>query len=228
MKTFFPIVAIVLIYSYSFSQNVGIGILTPQFPLSFNGNLGDKISLWTDGTPTHYGFGIQPSTFQMFSKTSFDNIAFGFGSSTSFNERMRVVNLGETGMKLSGRIEMKNGTMPLNNNYGPGIWLYKADNSGVLGFLGTQNNQNLGFFGGPVGWGFTYDAINSRVGIGNEDPDFPLDVTGNSQTIGYFVNTAGGIGVSGLCSNNPGEGWGVYGFGGEIGLIGFADLEVIH
>src|SRR6059058_3887037 len=39
-----------------FKNNLGINNLTPQFPLSFNGAVGDKISLWTDGSPTHYGF----------------------------------------------------------------------------------------------------------------------------------------------------------------------------
>ncbi|HEY6504171.1 MAG TPA: hypothetical protein VIZ28_09380, partial [Chitinophagaceae bacterium] len=49
-----------------------------------------------------------------------------------------------------------------------------ADNTALLGFMGAQNNQNIGFFGGPAEWGFTYDAINSRVGIGNNNPNAPL------------------------------------------------------
>ena len=44
--------------------------------------------------------------------------------------------------------------------------------------MGTENNKNIGFYGGPSGWGFTYDAINSRVGIGNTTPVNRLDVAG--------------------------------------------------
>src|SRR6185295_2269474 len=147
--------------------------------LSFNGGVGDKISLWTDGTPTHYGFGIQSGLLQMFAKNSSDNIAFGSGNSSSFNERMRIVNAGANGLQLNGRMVLKNGTAPIDVNFSPGIWLYKADNSDLLGFIGTYGNQNMGFYGGPAGWGFTYDAINSRVGIGNTAPVERLQVAGN-------------------------------------------------
>lgn len=179
-----------------FSNKVGIAHLTPQFPLSFSGALGDKISLWTDGTPTHYGMGIQPGLLQVYSKTHSDNIAFGFGSSSSFTQRMVIINSGGEGMELNGRMLLRNGTSPLDINYGPGVWLYKADNSGLLGFMGTQNNQNIGFYGGPAGWGLTYDAINSRVGIGNANPGYQLDVAnrmrirsgGNNSSAGLWLN----------------------------------------
>src|SRR5580765_899997 len=83
------------------AQNVGVNTTTPQFPLSFNGALGDKVSLWSDGTPTHYGFGIQSALLQIFSKTSLDDIAFGYGSSTLFNERMRIKGNGNVGIGTS-------------------------------------------------------------------------------------------------------------------------------
>lgn len=168
------------------AQNIGINNPNPQFPLSFNGALGDKISLWTDGTPTHYGFGIKESLFQIFSKTSTDDIAFGYGNSDSFIERMRIKNGGEWGMELSGRVLLKNGTFPLDLNFSPGIWLNKADNSGMLGFIGTQNNQNMGFYGGPSGWGFTYDAVNSLVGIGTSTPNASALLDISSSTKGFL------------------------------------------
>ena len=180
-----------------FSNRLGIGNLSPQFPLSFNGSIGDKISLWTDGTPTHYGLGIQPGLLQLFSKTLVDDIAFGYGSSTSFAERMRIKNQGEFGMELNGRLLLKNGTIPIDNNYGPGIWLTKADNSSLIGFIGTQNNQNMGFYGGPAGWGFTYDAINSRVGIGNTAPNAPLSFPPSlGKKITLYPGTTGDVGIA--------------------------------
>jgi hypothetical protein len=175
--------------------NVGIGNNNPAVPLSFNGSLGNKISLWTDGGPAHYGLGIQSGLFQVFAKTDLDNIAFGYGSSTNFSERGRIINSGADGMELKGRILLKNGTADLNN--GGGAWLYKADNSALLGFMGTQNNQNIGFYGGPAGWGFTYDAINSRVGIGNNNPNAPLSFPAAlGKKITLYPGASGDVGMA--------------------------------
>jgi phage gp45-like len=62
--------------------------------------------------------------------------------------------------------------------------------------MGVQNNQNIGFYGGPGGWGFTYDAINSRVGIGNNNPNAPLAfpaLTGKKITL--FPGGLGNVGL---------------------------------
>ncbi|MEP7163862.1 MAG: hypothetical protein ABI741_04160 [Ferruginibacter sp.] len=178
------------------AQNVGINNPNPQFPLSFNGSLGDKISLWTDGTPTHYGFGIQSSLLQVFSKTDLDNIGFGYGSSSSFTQRMLIKNSGEFGMELNGRILLRNGTTPLNLNYGAGIWLAKPDNSNTMGFVGVQDAQNMGFYGGPSGWGLTYNTGNSYVGIGNNTPNAPLSFAASfGKKITFFQGPTGDIGI---------------------------------
>lgn len=162
-----------LFFTVAHSQNVGIGVTTPGFPLSFPNTAGDKISLY-GSSGNHYGFGIQSGLLQIHTDLPLSNIAFGHGASNSFTERMRIINnVGYDGMILNGRIILKNGSTDLVGG-GPGVWLYKADNSTSLGFMGTQNNQNIGFYGGPLGWGFTYDAINSRVGIGNNNPMAPL------------------------------------------------------
>lgn len=207
--------------------NTGIGLASPAFPLSFAPLLGDKISLWSNSSNS-YGFGIQSGLLQMHTDVSYSDIAFGFGSSVAFTERARIINAGGTGLDLSGRIVMRNGTSPLDINYGAGVWLYKADNSGLLGFMGTQNNQNIGFYGGPVGWGLAYDAINSRVGIGTATPAFILDVTSNASKTGNFVNTStsySSTGVYGSCNSSPGNGNGVLGEGGRVGVYGVANVS---
>lgn len=204
--------------------NVGIRTADPAFPLSFATDIGDKISLWSNSSNS-YGFGIQSALLQIHTDVSFSNIAFGFGSSDVFTERARIINYGGTVMDLSGRVVMRNGTTPLDLNYGPGVWLYKADNSAMLGFMGTQNNQNVGFYGGPGGWGFTYDAINSRVGIGNATPAYTLDVISSGSRTANFVNTMptfNGEGVYSSCVNAPGQGIGMYGLGGRAGVYGVA------
>jgi hypothetical protein len=170
-KHFIPLI---FLGHHALAQHVGIGTTTPTGPLSFASTLGNKIVLWGDGSTSHYGIGIQSGALQLYASQPGDAISFGTGRSNAYAERMRVINSGDVGMDLRGRIVLRNGTNPLNTDYGTGIWMYKADNSALLGFMGVQNNQNLGFYGGPAGWGFTYDAINSRVGISNNNPNAPL------------------------------------------------------
>lgn len=182
-----------------FTGNVGIGTNSPGFPLNFSNSTGDKISLYGN-TGAHYGLGIQSALLQIHSDGPVSDIAFGQGSSATFTERARIINSGMDGMRLKGRLHILNGSSPLDAAQSGGVWLYKADNSDLLSFVGTQNNQNVGFFGGPVngGWGFVYDAVNSRVGIGTNDPGFPLNFPNSTgDKISLFGNSGAhyGFGV---------------------------------
>lgn len=163
----------IIVCTTSIAQNVGIGTSTPTGPLSFASQLGNKIVLWGDGNAAHYGLGIQGSTLQLYADAFNSNISFGYGRSGAFTERARIYNSGIEGMYLNGRLHLRNGD-PANLGGGGGIWLYNPTNTTQIGFMGTQNSQNIGFYGGNAGWGFTYNIINSRVGIGNENPNAPL------------------------------------------------------
>ena len=77
--------------------NVGIGLSTLTFPLSFAPLLGDKISLWSNSTNS-YGFGIQGSLLQIHTDISAADIAFGYGSSVALTERMRIKGNGMVGI----------------------------------------------------------------------------------------------------------------------------------
>jgi hypothetical protein len=86
--------------------NVGIGTVSPIAPLNFASSLGDKIIMWTNGT-THYGMGIQPSLLQIYSESPGTDIAFGTGSSSSFNETLRIKGIGDGSLK--GNFTVQNG-----------------------------------------------------------------------------------------------------------------------
>ena len=191
-----------------FSNRLGIGNLTPQFPLSFNGALGDKISLWTDGTPTHYGFGIQSGLFQMFSKTNLDDIAFGYGSSSSFNEAMRIKGNGNVGignnnpilrLDITGRMRIRTG---LDGQ--AGIWLNNNANTGVQAFMGLEDDNQVGLYGAPgAGWSFGMNTINGdikmmgRVGIGTTTPNAPLSFPpALGKKITLYPGTTGDVGMA--------------------------------
>jgi hypothetical protein len=185
------------------SSYVGIGTNSPAYPLNFANTAGDKISLAGSGT-TSIGFGVQPGLMQLHTNTNNADIAFGYGSSTAFTERARIINNGMDGMVLKGRLLLQNGSTPLNVAQTPGVWLYKADNSNLLGFMGTQNNQNVGFFGGPTngGWGFVYDAVNSRVGIGKDNPTSSLNVNGQVTIDQKNFGGYGGLLIKGNTPTN--------------------------
>lgn len=85
------------------AQNVGIGITTPRFPLSFSTAVGQKISLWDDGNVqgNQYGIGVQPGLLQIHANTATDNIGFGTGSSANFTERFRITGSGNLGLNTT-------------------------------------------------------------------------------------------------------------------------------
>lgn len=202
-------IAALFFLNAAYCQNVGIGTTTPGFPLNFANTLGDKISLWGN-SGNHYGFGVQSGVLQIHTDVAASNIAFGYGTSSSFSERMRILNAGGyDGLVVNGRLLLKNGSFDFVGG-GGGVWLYKPDNSAQLGFMGTQNSQNIGFYGGPAGWGFTYDAVNSRVGIGNNNPNAPLAFPPSlGKKITLYPGATGdvGFGVAGnrlqIFSDNP-------------------------
>jgi trimeric autotransporter adhesin len=138
--------------------NVGIGLSDPGFPLNFATGVGDKISLYgTSGG--HYGFGVQSALLQIHSDAAAANIAFGYGSSTSFTERARIINQGEYGMTLTGRLQLRTGTNSA------GLWLNNFANTSSPAFIGMAADDLVGFYG-ATGWGLTMSTTTGNVGIG--------------------------------------------------------------
>lgn len=66
---------------------VGVGVDNPTSPLSFPNTLGNKISLWNNGTTADFGIGIQSGTMQFYTAGQ-DQFAFGYGNSANFTQTM--------------------------------------------------------------------------------------------------------------------------------------------
>ncbi|MBK9105248.1 MAG: hypothetical protein IPL92_11950 [Saprospiraceae bacterium] len=80
--------------------NVGIGISSPSTPLSFSNADGNKICL-TGNAINQFGIGVKNNTLQFYADQSTSDIAFGYGNSNGFSERMRIKGSGNIGIGTS-------------------------------------------------------------------------------------------------------------------------------
>ncbi|MES2795324.1 MAG: tail fiber domain-containing protein [Bacteroidota bacterium] len=175
---------------------VGIGTSTAGFPLNFSSSLGDKISLWGNAG-NHYGFGVQSGLLQIHTDGSGSNIAFGHGQSGSFTERARIINGGEYGMSLKGRLQLTTGTNSA------GLWLTNNANTINSAFIGMAADDQVGFYGGTgANWGLTMNTTNGNVGIGNSNAHTPLAFNNpfGKIAISLFKGGLGDVGL-GVWSN---------------------------
>lgn len=177
--------------------------------LDLGSRLGNRIALYGGlGNSSKYGFGIQNSLLQQFSDGPAANIAFGYGNSYAFTERARIINQGEFGMSLTGRLQLKSGTQSA------GMWLTNMSNASNVAFTGMASDNQVGFHGtGGAGWGLTMNTTNANVGIGlnGGQPLRPLSFPATlGEKILLYPGGAGevGIGVYGnelrLHADNPG------------------------
>lgn len=90
------------------SGNIGIGTTTPAVPLQFANTAGNKIALFQSGG-NYYGIGTQTSLLQVFTPTSADDIAFGYGNSGAFTENIRMDGSGSLAVRTNLTVQSGKG-----------------------------------------------------------------------------------------------------------------------
>jgi hypothetical protein len=188
---------------------VGVGENTPAFPLSFGPALGDKISLWSNSTNS-YGFGIQSGLLQIHTDVSGADIAFGYGSSTSMTERMRIKGNGNIGIGLTSPNAKLSISADGTELAGTASSNTLRTNAGTLGnTAGSELSlANIGFL----------SASNSSLGIRAYRSSTGTDWTSTALILGYDVDNTVRVG----------GGFIALGANGNIGIGAATPLQKLH
>jgi hypothetical protein len=191
---------------YRSSGNVGIGEANPGFPLNFASSLGDKISLYGN-SGNHYGFGIQGGLLQIHSDISASDIAFGYGSSASFTETMRIKGNGNVGIGINNPADK----LSVNGN-GRVSGILSVGSIGVgtvaSGFYGDSGNIALRTPANGATYFQNYNGATTNmfitpggnVGIGTTNPSAKLAIGGSlegSAKSPWFNVYGGSLGTQG-------------------------------
>ena len=193
--------------------NVGIGNLTPDAPISFSNTTGSKISFYSSGVTAQYGIGIQGGLLQVYSDIDASDIAFGYGGSNSFTERMRIRGNGNVGIgtilpanKLSveGSADFTQniavGRSVVNDAYGLSgtVRSMEIHNSGTAtSSLSIQFLTTASLTGGIGGVFFASPSVTSGGGVLSSISSV-YETSGNAATpsAGLFFSTKGGAALT--------------------------------
>ena len=162
--------------------NVGIGITSPQAPLSFANSVGNKIDLYhnTAGSGDRYGIQVQSSELRIHSGNSGSSsggITFGKSTTSSFVENVRFTNEGNVGigdtspghkLDVAGSINLSAGQLTMRDDVAldhDGSSLYIKAPSAIYLYPGNANKGNISTAGKLTVTNFTSNNFRD-VGSG--------------------------------------------------------------
>jgi hypothetical protein len=197
------------------SGNVGIGITTPQAPLSFANAVGNKIDFYHSTVSTGDRYGIQVQSDQLIIHSgagglSTGGILLGKSTTSTFTEAMRITNGGDVGIGTTSpaqKLHVQGSNLMVTfQNSSTGVDQYtqlefKAGSRDAYIWLGNQNTTSWAGDGGLniyTGTGHMdfWTAITQRmritsagnVGIGTPSPNGKLQVN-NGTDLNVAINT---------------------------------------
>ncbi len=179
--------------------NVGLNNTSPNAPLEFSISYGKKISLLPAGGG-ECGIGVEPNLLQVYTPYSGHDIGFGVYNSGVYTENVRFRGDGRVGIGTAAPLAR----MGFDNSVGAKISLGGTSafsqfgfgvQSGLLQLYVPTSSDNI-VFGTGFSDFFTEKMRiqgNGYVGIGNNNPQYLLDVSGRTRirSGGNLATTSG-------------------------------------
>lgn len=175
---------------YRRSGNVGIGNSNPQAPLSFSNTTGEKVNFYYLSANQKYGVAVQGGKLEVYTATVSDDIVFGYGSTASFTENMRLKGNGSVGIGTNptlGKLEVRSATIA------PQLLLHQSSNSDFSRISFRNDNSTVNARYWDIA-GFTDAALidNDRLNFfcNGQGNILSLNGNGNAVLTGVFTHSS--------------------------------------